>query len=93
MVVNSAHIALPGDEWERRAYYHHSGFAKGASWTVAYKVHENDPTMVSNECHKQLGCVRSKVRYVFVYPILLKQLLHFGYNSSSTLPVLLIDKH
>lgn len=46
VVINSAHIALPGDEWEMRVFYHHSGYAKGGSWTLAHKVHEKDPTMV-----------------------------------------------
>lgn len=48
VVINSAHIALPGDEWEMRVFYHHSGYAKGGSWTLAHKVHERDPTMVRN---------------------------------------------
>ena len=47
IVINSKHIALPGDEWEKRVYFHHTGYAKGASWTLAYELHEKDPTMVS----------------------------------------------
>ncbi|XP_018015909.1 39S ribosomal protein L13, mitochondrial [Hyalella azteca] len=46
VVINSAQIALPGDEWERRVFYHHTGYAQGASWTLAHQVHEKDKTMV-----------------------------------------------
>uniref|UniRef100_A0A2P2I1F8 39S ribosomal protein L13 n=1 Tax=Hirondellea gigas TaxID=1518452 RepID=A0A2P2I1F8_9CRUS len=46
VVMNSFHIALPGAEWENRVYYHHTGYAKGASWTLAHQVHEKDPTMI-----------------------------------------------
>ena len=47
MVINSRDIALPGDEWEKRVYFHHTGYAGGATWTLAWQLHEADPTMVS----------------------------------------------
>lgn len=39
-------IALPGDEWKKRVYFHHTGYPGGASWTLAYQLHEKDPTLV-----------------------------------------------
>lgn len=50
MVINTAEIALPGDEWKKRAYFHHTGYAGGASWTLAWQLHEKDPTMVRPVC-------------------------------------------
>lgn len=47
VVINSRDIALPGDEWEKRVYFHHTGYAGGATWTLAWQLHEADPTMVS----------------------------------------------
>ncbi|GLG93419.1 39S ribosomal protein L13, mitochondrial [Gryllus bimaculatus] len=46
VVINSKEIALPGDEWQKRVYFHHTGFAGGASWTFAWELHEKDPTLV-----------------------------------------------
>lgn len=46
VVINSKHIALPGDEWRRRAYFHHTGYPGGATWTMAWELHEKDPTMI-----------------------------------------------
>ncbi|KAJ8912918.1 hypothetical protein NQ315_017248 [Exocentrus adspersus] len=46
VVINSADIALPGDEWKKRVYFHHTGYPGGASWTLAWELHEKDPTMV-----------------------------------------------
>lgn len=46
VVVNSLDIALPGDEWKKRAYFHHTGYPGGASWTLAWELHKKDPTLV-----------------------------------------------
>lgn len=47
VVINSKEIALPGDDWRKRAYFHHTGYPGGASWTLAWELHEKDPTLVS----------------------------------------------
>ena len=44
--TNTADIALPGDEWKKRVYFHHTGYPSGASWTLAWELHSKDPTMV-----------------------------------------------
>lgn len=46
IVINSKEIALPGDEWKKRAYFHHTGYPGGATWTLAWDLHSKDPTMV-----------------------------------------------
>lgn len=46
IVINTAEIALPGDEWKKRVYFHHTGYPGGATWTLAWELHEKDPTMV-----------------------------------------------
>ncbi|KAJ8937315.1 hypothetical protein NQ314_011954 [Rhamnusium bicolor] len=46
IVINSAEIALPGDEWKKRVYFHHTGYPGGATWTLAWDLHSKDPTMV-----------------------------------------------
>lgn len=46
VVINTADVALPGDEWKKRVYFHHTGYPGGASWTLAWQLHEKDPKMV-----------------------------------------------
>lgn len=46
VAINTANVALPGDEWTKRAYFHHTGYAGGATWTVAHELHEKDKTKV-----------------------------------------------
>ncbi|XP_076236276.1 mitochondrial ribosomal protein L13 [Calliopsis andreniformis] len=46
IVINSKDIALRGDEWQKRVYFHHTTYHGGASWTLAWEVHEKDPTMI-----------------------------------------------
>lgn len=46
IVINSADIALPGDEWKKRVYFHHTGYPGGASWTLAWQLHNKDPVLV-----------------------------------------------
>lgn len=44
--MNSKFIAMRGNEWRKRVYYHHTGYAKGDTWTLAWELHGKDPTMV-----------------------------------------------
>ncbi|ENN78247.1 39S ribosomal protein L13, mitochondrial [Dendroctonus ponderosae] len=46
ILINSADIALPGNEWQKRVYFHHTGYPGGASWTLAWDLHTKDPTMI-----------------------------------------------
>ncbi|XP_067002717.2 large ribosomal subunit protein uL13m [Anabrus simplex] len=46
VVKNSRHVALRGDEWKKRVYFHHTGYPGGASWTLAWELHQKDPTLV-----------------------------------------------
>ncbi|XP_076749872.1 mitochondrial ribosomal protein L13 [Xylocopa sonorina] len=46
IVINSKQIALRGDEWEKRVYFHHTGYCGGATWTLAWELHSKDPTMI-----------------------------------------------
>lgn len=50
IVINSADIALPGDEWQKRVYFHHTGYPGGASWTLAWELHNKDPVLVRTVC-------------------------------------------
>merc|ERR1712179_554992 len=46
VIINSKEIALRGDEWKKRAYFHHTGYPGGATWTLAWELHQKDPTMI-----------------------------------------------
>jgi hypothetical protein len=47
---------LPGDEWTKRAYFHHTGYASGASWTLAWQLHSKDPLMIMKKAvYRGLG--------------------------------------
>ncbi|KDR19814.1 39S ribosomal protein L13, mitochondrial [Zootermopsis nevadensis] len=46
VVINSGEIALLGDEWRKRVYFHHTGYPGGATWTLAWELHDKDPTMI-----------------------------------------------
>ncbi|CAL4161830.1 unnamed protein product [Meganyctiphanes norvegica] len=46
VVINARDIALPGNEWEKRVYFHHTGYPGGATWTLAWELHQKDPTMI-----------------------------------------------
>ncbi|KAF2895182.1 hypothetical protein ILUMI_10994 [Ignelater luminosus] len=46
IVINSLDIALPGNEWAKRVYFHHTGYPGGATWTLAWELHRKDPTMI-----------------------------------------------
>jgi ribosomal protein L13 len=56
VVINTSEIALPGDEWKKRAYFHHSGFPGGATWTLAFELHKKDPTLIVKKAiYRALG--------------------------------------
>ncbi|PSN52872.1 39S ribosomal protein L13 [Blattella germanica] len=46
VIINSKDIALRGDEWRNRVYFHHTGYPGGATWTLAWELHDKDPTMI-----------------------------------------------
>lgn len=48
VVINSKHISLLGEDWKKKVYFHHTGYPGGATWTLAWELHEKDPTLVSN---------------------------------------------
>lgn len=49
IVINSKDIALRGDEWRKRVYFHHTTYIGGASWTLAWELHNKNPTLVINK--------------------------------------------
>lgn len=49
VVINAGDIALPGDEWTKRVYFHHTGYHGGASWTLAWELHQKDPTQIMHK--------------------------------------------
>lgn len=56
VVINTQDIALPGDEWKKRAYFHHTGYPGGATWTLAWELHSKDPTMIMKKAiYRALG--------------------------------------
>lgn len=40
---------MPGDEWKKRVYFHHTGFAGGATWTLAWELHRADPKQIMHK--------------------------------------------
>lgn len=46
IVINSKEIALRGDEWRKRVYFHHTTYIGGASWTLAWELHDRNPTLI-----------------------------------------------
>ncbi|XP_059486237.1 large ribosomal subunit protein uL13m [Neocloeon triangulifer] len=46
VVINCRHIALPGNEWRKRVFFHHQTYPGTATWTPAWEMHTRDPTMV-----------------------------------------------
>ena len=55
-MINTSEIALPGDEWKKRAYFHHTGYPGGATWTLAWELHSKDPTLIVKKAvYRALG--------------------------------------
>lgn len=48
--MNTREIALPGDEWKKRVYFHHAGRPGSDTWTLAWELHSQNPTMVRFIC-------------------------------------------
>jgi ribosomal protein L13 len=47
---------LPGNEWTKRVYFHHTGYASGASWTLAWELHAKDPSLIMKKAiYRALG--------------------------------------
>ena len=46
VVFNARHISMPGDEWRKRYYFHHSHYSGGKKWTPAHQLHRLDPNLV-----------------------------------------------
>lgn len=54
--INTKELSLPDDEWRWRMYYHHTRYARGRTWSAAYELHLNDPTIVLYKaCYKICG--------------------------------------
>lgn len=47
VAINSKDIALRGDDWRNKAYFHHTGYPGGASWTLAWELHDKNPKLVN----------------------------------------------
>ncbi|KAF0294077.1 39S ribosomal protein L13, mitochondrial [Amphibalanus amphitrite] len=57
VVINCRDIALPGPEWYQRVFFHHTGYPKGgATWTLAWELHEKNPTKIMERAvHRAVG--------------------------------------
>ncbi|CAH0401388.1 unnamed protein product [Chilo suppressalis] len=70
--INSREIALRGEDWRRRAYFHHTGYPGGASWTLAWELHNKDPTMIIRKAvyRAMQGNLqrRHTMERLFIYP-------------------------
>lgn len=60
MVINSKEIALRGDEWRKRVYFHHTTYHGGATWTLAWELHKKDPTLVI----KDVATIKYKIMQI-----------------------------
>lgn len=47
VVINSKDIAMRGDQWRKHVYFHHTTYPGGASWTLAWELHNKNPTLVN----------------------------------------------
>ena len=61
VIINTRDIALRGDDWKYNIYFHHTGYAKGASYTPAWEMHKKNPIYVSIKYNDSF--CRIKVRY------------------------------
>ncbi|XP_034947269.1 39S ribosomal protein L13, mitochondrial [Chelonus insularis] len=46
VVINSKHIALRGDDWTKRVYFHHTTYHGGATWTLAWELHKKNKKLI-----------------------------------------------
>lgn len=72
VVINSKDIALKDDLWRTYRFFHHTGYAKGATYTPAWQYHENDPTRIIKNCTKNAMPPKmyrnTLLSRLFVYP-------------------------
>uniref|UniRef100_A0A6V7IC61 39S ribosomal protein L13, mitochondrial n=1 Tax=Bracon brevicornis TaxID=1563983 RepID=A0A6V7IC61_9HYME len=46
VVINSKDIALRGNEWSKRVYFHHNTYHSGDTWTLAWELHQKNKKMI-----------------------------------------------
>uniref|UniRef100_A0A6M2DKM4 Putative mitochondrial/ ribosomal protein l13 n=1 Tax=Xenopsylla cheopis TaxID=163159 RepID=A0A6M2DKM4_XENCH len=72
VLINSREIALPGNEWRRRVYFHHTGYPGGATWTLAWELHDKDPTMIMKKAmyYSMKGNLQRRhiMQHLHIYP-------------------------
>ncbi|BES96416.1 unnamed protein product [Nesidiocoris tenuis] len=72
VAINTRHIALASDEWIKRVYFHHTGYPGGATWTLAWELHDKDPTMILKKAVysaiKNNLQRRTTMQRLFLYP-------------------------
>lgn len=55
VAINTGTVSMPGEEWSKRVYFTHTGYAGGKSWTLAYDLHKRDRTKVMNFIKQNYG--------------------------------------
>lgn len=60
----------------KRVYFHNTGYAGGASWTLAYDLHAKDPTKVGTTEFEFLKL--TKLIQMLILSFLLLQVMHFA---------------
>jgi large subunit ribosomal protein L13 len=46
IVINTEHVALTGNKWQKKNYYHHTGYVGGIKGVSAEKLHQKHPTAI-----------------------------------------------
>jgi large subunit ribosomal protein L13 len=61
--INTKQLSMPDDEWRYRMYYHHSRYQRGRTWSPAFELHINDPTIVLYKaCYKLCGSIPDRIQ-------------------------------
>lgn len=62
VVINSKNIALRGDDWTKRVYFHHTTYHSGDTWTLAWELHKKNPTMIVQKAvyHSMKGTLQRR---------------------------------
>jgi len=72
VAINTKHIAMHCIEWEKRVYFHHTGFPGGASWTTAVELHFLNPMLIMQKAvYREIGKVihrRTLMMRLHLYP-------------------------
>jgi len=64
VIINSKDIAMRGDDWYYRVYFHHCGFPGSATWTKAWELHKKDQTLIMwKACYRQLSKDKMRRRH------------------------------